>query len=58
MIEPVGLVGTLIAIVQISSKVVSLCYEYRRSVKSAPRQMSRILDEVASLRTALSCLAY
>ena len=57
MIEPIGLVGTLIAIVQISSKVVSICYEYRRSVKSAPREISQILEEVTSLRNIVERLA-
>lgn len=57
MVEPIGLVGTLIAIVQISSKVVSICYEYRRSVKSAPREISQILEEVTSLRNIVEKLA-
>lgn len=56
MVEPIGLVGTLIAIVQISSKVVSICYEYRRSVKSAPREISQILKEVTSLRNIVERL--
>ncbi|CAM1510491.1 Fc.00g008260.m01.CDS01 [Cosmosporella sp. VM-42] len=50
MIEPIGLVGTLIAIVQVCSKVVSVCYEYRSGVKDAPKDNSRILDEVTSVR--------
>jgi hypothetical protein len=50
MVDPIGLVGTLIAVVQISSKVVSICYEYRSSVKNAPRELSLILDEVTSVR--------
>ena len=56
MIEPIGLLGTLIAIVQLSSKVVSYCYEYRNSVKSAPREISQMLDEVASLRNIMERL--
>lgn len=56
MVEPIGLVGTLIAIVQLSSKVVSICYDYRRSVKNAPREISQILDEVASIRNIVERL--
>ena len=40
----------MIAIVQVCSKVVSVCYEYRSGVKDAPKDASRILDEVASIR--------
>lgn len=56
MAEPLGLVGSLIAIVQISSKVVAICYEYRRSVLNAPREISQILDEVASIRNIVERL--
>lgn len=56
MIEPIGLVGTLIAIVQVCSKVVSVCYEYRSGVKDAPKDASRILDEVAGIRNIAESL--
>lgn len=56
MVEPIGLIGTLIAIVQLSSKVVSTCYEYRRSVKNGPQEIVQVLDEVASLRNIVERL--
>lgn len=56
MVEPLGLVGSLIAIIQISSKVVAICFEYRRSVMNAPREISQILDEVASIRNIVERL--
>ncbi|PKY05541.1 hypothetical protein P168DRAFT_303322 [Aspergillus campestris IBT 28561] len=49
MIEPIGLVGTLIAIVQVCGKLVSVCYDYRMGVRNAPKDISRILDEVTSV---------
>ena len=49
MIEPIGLVGTLIGIVQVCGKLVSVCYDYRMGVRNAPQDISRILDEVASV---------
>ena len=49
MIDPVGLVGTLIAIIQICNSVVTVCYDYRVGVRDAPQDISRILDEVASV---------
>lgn len=56
MVEPIGLAGTLIAIVQICGKVVSVCYEYRSGVKSAPREISLVLDEVTSVRNIIERL--
>lgn len=49
MVEPIGLVGTLIGIIQVSIKLVSVCYDYRIGVRDAPQDISRILDEVASV---------
>lgn len=56
MVEPIGLIGTLIAIVQISGLLVSICYEYRSSVKNAPREVSLILDEATSVRNIIERL--
>ncbi|KAH6999962.1 ankyrin repeat-containing domain protein [Ilyonectria destructans] len=50
MIDPIGLLGTLIAIVQVCNKVVSVCYEYRSAIKDAPHDIARVLDEVANVR--------
>ncbi|KAL4884609.1 hypothetical protein BJY04DRAFT_215071 [Aspergillus karnatakaensis] len=49
MVEPIGLIGTLVAIVQLSGKVVSICCAYRMGVRDAPQEISRILDEVTSV---------
>lgn len=49
MIDPIGLVGTLIAIIQVCNKVVSVCYDYRNGVRGAPREISLVMDEVASV---------
>lgn len=49
MVEPIGLVGTLIAIAQVCSKLVSVCYDYHIGVRDAPQDISRILDEISSV---------
>lgn len=49
MVEPIGLVGTLVGIIQVSIKLVSVCYDYRIGVRDAPQDISRILDEVGSV---------
>lgn len=54
--EPIGLVGTLIAIVDISSKLVKVCYQYCAGVKGARKEISRILEEVVVVRTLVEQL--
>lgn len=54
--DPIGFIGTLIAIVQISSTLVSVCYEYRTGVKGARGDISRILDEIIDVRTLVERL--
>lgn len=49
MIDPIGLVGTLIAVIQVCNKIVSVCYEYRNGVRDASSDISRILDETSSI---------
>nr|XP_001391279.2 hypothetical protein ANI_1_1558064 [Aspergillus niger CBS 513.88] len=49
MVDPIGLVGTLMGIVQVCGKLMSICYDYRMGVRDAPRDISRILDEVVSV---------
>lgn len=51
MIDPIGLVGTLIAIIHVCNKVVTVCYDYRTGVRDAPQEISRILNEVSSVRS-------
>lgn len=48
--------GTIIAVVQISAKLVTVCHEYILGVKNAPREISRILDEVTSVRNVVEQL--
>jgi hypothetical protein len=50
MVEPIGLTGTLIGILQVTCKIVMSCYEYHKTVKDAPIEISRILDELKSVR--------
>ena len=50
MVEPIGLTGTLIGVVQVSCTIVQSCYEYYKTVKDAPHDISRILNEGKSLR--------
>lgn len=54
--EPIGLIGTLIAIVQLGGKITNLCLDYKANVKDAPEDISRLLNEVRGLRGILERL--
>lgn len=54
--DPLSATGTLIAVLQISSALISLCYEYRQSTKSAAREIVQISDELNSLKDVLEAL--
>ena len=56
MAEPVSVVASVIAIIQISSKVISLCYNYRSLVTTAPRDLLSITQELQDLTTVLQRL--
>ncbi|GLA56256.1 hypothetical protein AnigIFM63604_006362, partial [Aspergillus niger] len=49
MVDPIGIVGTLMGIVQVCGKFMSVCYDYRMGVRDAPKDISRILDEVVGV---------
>jgi hypothetical protein len=56
MAEPVSVVASVIAIIQISSKVISLCYSYQSRVTTAPRDLRSITQELQDLITVLQRL--
>ncbi len=47
--DPISIIASIIAVIQLSGKVISLCYDYRTGVKSAPKDATRITDEITSL---------
>lgn len=56
MAEPLSLVASLIAVVQISGSVISCCYEYRKGVRNAPKDLLRVINEVTGLRNVVERL--
>lgn len=56
--EALGLVASVIAIVQISSKIVSLCQFYIGSIDGAPQELRVILIEVSTLKAIAESLQY
>jgi hypothetical protein len=54
--DPISITGTIIAVLQITSSVISICYDYRGGVESASRDAIQITNELNSLREVLESL--
>lgn len=54
--DPLSLTGTLIAVLQITTSVISVCYDYRAGVASASRDVIRITDSLNALKDSLDAL--
>jgi hypothetical protein len=50
MTDPFSVAASIIAVIQITGSLVSLCYDYRSGVNNAPKEMMQVTDEVFSLR--------
>jgi hypothetical protein len=56
MADPLSITASIIAVIQATSKVVSLCYDYRSGLKNAPSEMKQLTDEITSLRDILESI--
>ncbi|KAF2449270.1 hypothetical protein P171DRAFT_480367 [Karstenula rhodostoma CBS 690.94] len=56
--KTLGVVGSIIAIVQISKTIISLCHFYIDSVDGAPQELRVILIEVSTLKAIAKSLQY
>lgn len=54
--DPLSVVGTLIAVLQLSASVISICYSYRQGTKGASRDIVLISDELNALKNVLEAL--
>ena len=54
--DPFSITGTLIAVLQITSAVITICYDYRQGSKNASREVIQISDELSSLKDVLDAL--
>jgi hypothetical protein len=55
--DPLGITAGVIAIIQISTKIVSVCSDYIRNVKGAPSDLQRIMLEVAAVKGIFEALS-
>ncbi|KAH7157287.1 hypothetical protein B0J13DRAFT_494347, partial [Dactylonectria estremocensis] len=51
MAEALGIASSIIAVVELSAKVLSLCLQYSQKVKKAKSDIGQLYDEVESLKT-------
>lgn len=54
--DPISITGTLIAVLQLTTTVISICYDYRQGVSSASREVLQISSSLNSLRDVLESL--
>ena len=54
--DPLSVTASIIAVIQLAQKVLSICYDFRRWIKSVPKELQQITSEVISLRDVLECL--
>ena len=56
--DPLSITGTLIAVLQVTSAVISICYDYRQGVKNSSREVIQLSDELNSLKDVLDALLH
>jgi hypothetical protein len=56
MADPLTITGTLIAVLQVTSAVISVCYDYRQGVTSASREVIQFSDQLNALKDVLEAL--
>lgn len=56
MADPLSVVSGVIAVLQATNKIITLCYDYRSAYKGTPTSLSRTLEEVKDLRAVLETL--
>jgi hypothetical protein len=54
--DPLSIMGTVIAVVQVTTATISICYDYRQGAKNASREIIQISDELSSLKDVLDAL--
>ena len=55
--DALSITANVIAVLQISHKIISICYDYASAVKGSSWELQRVTEEVQSLRNVLEALA-
>jgi hypothetical protein len=54
--EPLSVTASIIAVLQVTSKIISICYDYTSAVKNSSSELSRVIEEIKDLRNVLETL--
>lgn len=54
--DPLSVIGAFIAVLQISGTITSQCSDNCKSLRSPPRDLARVLDEVSDLQNVMGRL--
>lgn len=55
--DPLSITASVVAIIQISTKIISICSAYIRDVKDAPSDLQKIMFEVAAVKGIFEALS-
>ena len=56
MAEALGIVGSVVAVLQVTQSVLSVIYDYNAALKGASWEVPRVKDEIEGLRNVLQSL--
>ncbi len=54
--DPLGITVSIIALLQTTNSIISVCHDIKAALKEEPWSLTRIMDEVKALRTVLETL--
>ena len=55
--DPLSITASIVAVLQATNAVISVCYDYSAALKGAPWELSKVADELKGLRDVLESLA-
>ncbi|OCL09904.1 hypothetical protein AOQ84DRAFT_403155 [Glonium stellatum] len=56
--DPLSITASIIAVLQATSSIVSVCYEFRAALKKSPWSLTCVMDETRDLRNVLENLEH
>jgi hypothetical protein len=54
--DPLSISASIIALLQATTTVLSICYDFRACIKNAPWSLTTVVDEIKSLRNIIETL--
>ena len=54
--DPLSITTSIISVLQAANAIISICYDYRSAIAEAPWALTKVMDEIKSLRVVLETL--